>query len=110
VEYIKKVCLRAREEEFVVRSRRLPTAKFVGNLHALPTPRAAVWMGIGSISKKDRMKMALVCRKRDVVGAGFKMALPSRPSRVAVWMGRVGAQKRRTTWYVFAWKKRYIKQ
>jgi len=35
-------------------------------------------------------------------------ALPT-PSRVDVWMGMVGVEKRRVVWYVVAWKKRYIK-
>ena len=36
---------------------------------SFPTPRAAVWMGMGSIIEKDLMKM-LVFWKRDVVGEG----------------------------------------
>jgi len=43
-----------------------------------------------------------------LVVAGLKMALPSRPSHVAVWMGRVRVEKRRVTWYFVVWKKRYI--
>jgi len=50
-----------------------------GRLHALATPRAAVWMGIGIIIKKDWTKMAQVCRKRSVVSVGFKRSLPGVP-------------------------------
>jgi len=72
VEYIiKTACLRAEliEEENVVRSLRLATAIFVGNLHALLTPRASMWMGNVNIIEKDRMKMAHVFRKRKVADA-----------------------------------------
>jgi len=37
-----------------------------GSLHALPTPRAAVWMGIRSMIEKDRINMSLACQKREM--------------------------------------------
>ena len=77
-----------------------------GRLHALAWQRAAVWMGVGSIIKKDWMKMAKKicrrCRFQDVVARS--PSGPSRPSlrpHVPVWMGRVGVEKGRVTWYVY---------
>ena len=58
--------------------------------------------GGGSIIDKDRMEMALVCRKRDVVGAGFKKALPGEPP------GPPYAPMSPCGWVGFEWKRELL--
>jgi len=93
-------------EECVGRSLRLSTAKVASMPSLRPVPPYGC---VGSIIEKDRIKISLVFRKRcrrrrfeDGVARGTWR--PSLRPCVAAWMGRVGVEMRRVTWYVYARK------